>query len=93
MEAFLRVFPFVNILLYVIAFAVAYNRAHNFTAYIVLLIIQLVVFVMQAKKVGYTGGGDAAGNGMEAGFLYLIYEGVQIIVFIILLIVFFRKVF
>ena len=92
METFLRIFPFVNILLYVIAFAVAYNRGHNITAYVILVVIQLVLFVMQTKKVGFTGGGDAAGNGMAMGFLYLIYQGLQIIAFIILLTVFFRKV-
>lgn len=93
METFFRIVPFVNILIYVIAFAVAYNRGQKITAYVVLLVIQLVLFVMQTKKVGYSGGGDAAGNGMEMGFLYLIYQGLQIIVFIILLIVFFRKAF
>ena len=93
METLLRVLPIVNVVVYIFVFCIAYYREQKVTSYVFLLIIQLILVVMEVKRVGYTGGGDAAGNGMALGFLHLIYRAIQTVLLVILIIVFIRKIF
>lgn len=93
MEALLRILPIINVAIYIFAFSIAYLRGQKMTLYVVLFVIQLVLAIMEVKRVGHSGGGDAAGNGMALGFLHLIYRTIQAILLIVLIIVFVRKVF
>ncbi len=91
MEPFMRGLIGLNVLAYIVAFGLGYYRNQNLTIYVVFLVIQIIIWFMDVKKVGYTGGGDAAGNGMEAGFLGLMYFGLQMVVMIVLIVTLFKR--
>lgn len=87
----MRLIIVLSILSYALAFGFGYYKNHNVTAYVIYFVIQVILFIMQQNKVGYSGKGDAAGNGMEAGLLALMYYALQGLVLIVLIVTFVRK--
>lgn len=81
----------INIMLYVFGIWRGIKRRRSVTVYYVFLAVQVILLVMEFFEVGYVGGGDAMGNGMERGFLHIAYIGVQILLAIALLVVFIIK--
>lgn len=55
--------------------------------------VTAVLLLCMHNRVGYVGGSDAMGNGMEAGFLQLFYLILLVITTIISLIVFARRLY
>jgi hypothetical protein len=82
----------ISILLYAFGFYIGTKQKQSISVYYILLTIQAIVLIMELFQVGYSGGSDAMGNGMERGFLQLGYICVQILLAITLLVVFIRKV-
>ncbi|HEY0742162.1 MAG TPA: hypothetical protein VGD40_11900 [Chryseosolibacter sp.] len=91
MEQFMRILVILNVLLYVPALTLAFHRGQGVKIYLVYMAIQAILLLMQVNKVGFSGKGDAAGNGMEAGLLFVLYFAIQMVVFIVLIVTFIRK--
>jgi len=77
----------INVLMYILAFGIAYTKKQNMAFYITLLVIEsaLILFwiVGNIHSEG-TSRGDAAGSGMAEGFYWLIFVAILIIFTLIL---------
>ena len=78
-KAFFYTVVGINVLLYILAFGLAFTKKQNMTFYVILLAIEsLLILFWIVDSIG-SDGGDAAGSGMAEGFYWLIMLAILII--------------
>jgi hypothetical protein len=86
-ETIYTIFLIFNLLVYLLAFSVAYFKKQNIILYLILLGISLYC----TYSIVYyepSGSSDAAGYGMDRGYNILIGGGIQVICLVALIIIF-----